>query len=223
MSPDRQAGLVFLVSALAVVTFTAVLDMLRAPPTLTAPSLLEALDASRHAVVRGEIERAFGKGSAPAAPVAAPPAPPAADTSRLLFPVQGYDPSKLRDTFDDARGKRRHQALDIMAPRGTPVLAVADGTVAKLFRSPAGGISVYQYDRDETRVYYYAHLDRYAHGIAEGMPVRRGDVLGFVGSTGNAPESAPHLHFAVFALGADKRWWKGQAINPYSMLRSADR
>ena len=225
MSPDRQAGLVFLVSALAVVTFMAVVDIMRAPSTITAPSLLEALDATRDAAVRAEIDRAFGNPPG-AAPVRPEPleARSAGRTDlvegRLLFPVRGSDPTKLRDTFADARGKRRHNALDIMAARGTPVIAVDDGRVAKLFRSPAGGISVYQYDRDATRVYYYAHLDRYAEGLAEGAEVRRGDVVGFVGSTGNAPEHAPHLHFAIFALGDDKRWWKGTAINPYPLLKS---
>ena len=137
---------------------------------------------------------------------------------RYAFPVPGFEHA-LRDNFEDARGKRRHNALDIMAPRGTPVVAVDDGRVAKLFRSPAGGLSLYQHDRDESRVFYYAHLDSYAKGLAEGMPVKRGDLLGFVGSTGNAPEHAPHLHFAVFVLGADKRWWKGEAVNPYPMLK----
>ena len=134
---------------------------------------------------------------------------------QLLFPVQGFDRAKLRDNFAELRGMRRHEALDIMAPRGTPVVAVEDGRVAKLFRSVAGGIAIYQYDPSERYAYYYAHLDRYAHGLEEGTRVKRGEVIGYVGSTGNAPVNAPHLHFTIFVLGADKKWWKGEAVNPY--------
>jgi peptidoglycan LD-endopeptidase LytH len=134
---------------------------------------------------------------------------------QLLFPVHGYDLSQLRDTFDERRGKAKHEALDIMAKRGTPVLAVDDGRVVKLFRSVTGGITLYQFDAAETVAYYYAHLDRYAPGIAEGRHLKRGDVIGYVGSTGNAAADAPHLHFAIFRLGADRKWWKGEAVNPY--------
>jgi murein DD-endopeptidase MepM/ murein hydrolase activator NlpD len=140
--------------------------------------------------------------------------------SRLLFPLPGYEHA-LRDNFHEKRGMRTHKALDIMAPRGTPVRAVEDGTIAKLYRGPMAGIAVYQFDRDKTRVYFYAHLDRYAGGLEAGQPVRRGDVIGFVGSTGNAPERAPHLHFEMRALGEDKRWWRGEAINPYRQLRAS--
>jgi murein DD-endopeptidase MepM/ murein hydrolase activator NlpD len=139
-------------------------------------------------------------------------------TRDLLFPLKGTSRATLRDNFDEGRGGRRHEALDIMAPRGTPVVAVDGGRVAKLFTSAAGGITVYQFDRDEKYVYYYAHLDRYAPGIAEGKWLERGEVLGYVGSTGNAKPNAPHLHFTIFRLGADKRWWKGQAVNPYPYL-----
>ena len=137
---------------------------------------------------------------------------------RLLIPVQGIDRSKLRDNFDEARGGRRHDALDIMAARGTPVHAVDSGRIAKLFESKAGGLTVYQFDRDEKYAYYYAHLDRYADGLKEGALLARGDVLGYVGTTGNATPSAPHLHFAIFRLGPDRRWWKGTAVNPYPFL-----
>jgi murein DD-endopeptidase MepM/ murein hydrolase activator NlpD len=106
-----------------------------------------------------------------------------------------------------------------MAPRGTPVRAVDDGAVAKLYRGPLAGTTVYQFDAAKSRVYMYAHLDRYAPGLREGQAVRRGQVIGYVGSTGNAPESAPHLHFAMYELGRDKRWWKGKAANPYALLR----
>jgi peptidoglycan LD-endopeptidase LytH len=134
---------------------------------------------------------------------------------RLLFPVPGAPLSALRDNFDEGRDGRRHEALDIMAPRGTPVVAVDSGRIAKLFRSDAGGITLYQFDRDEKYAYYYAHLDRYAEGIAEGRWLERGDTVGYVGATGNARRDAPHLHFTIFRLGADKKWWKGTPVNPY--------
>lgn len=114
---------------------------------------------------------------------------------------------------------RRHEALDIPAPRGTPVYAVEDGRVVKLFSSKRGGLTVYQFDPTETYCYYYAHLDRYPKGLREGARIRRGDVVGYVGTTGNAPEQTPHLHFSIFKLGPEKKWWRGAAINPYLVLR----
>lgn len=137
----------------------------------------------------------------------------------LQLPVDGVRPEALVDTFTDARTGRGHEAIDIAAPRGTPVRAVDDGTLVKLFTSRRGGLTLYQFAPGGELSYYYAHLDRYADGLREGMPLRRGDLIGYVGSTGNAPVDAPHLHFAVFRVGLDKRWWKGQAINPYPALR----
>ena len=136
------------------------------------------------------------------------------------MPVLGVEPSALRDTFDEVRGTdRKHEALDILAPRGTPVVAVEDGTVAKLFESKAGGLTIYQFDPAVHYAYYYAHLDGYASGLAEGDRLRRGQVIGYVGTTGNAPKDTPHLHFAIFELGAEKQWWKGTPINPLAALR----
>jgi peptidoglycan LD-endopeptidase LytH len=139
----------------------------------------------------------------------------------LKMPVEGADSDDLRDTFFDARGSgRAHEALDIMAPRHTPVLAVDDGVIAKLFNSQGGGgITIYQFDPTETYCYYYAHLDRYAPNLKEGQRVRRGDVIGHVGSTGNASPNAPHLHFAIFRMGLERQWWKGEPINPYPVLK----
>ncbi len=142
---------------------------------------------------------------------------------RLAVPVQGVARSALHDTFADARGGvasggRVHEALDIMAPRGTPVLAADDGTIAKRFTSEAGGLTLYQFDPTNTFSYYYAHLDAYADGVGEGTLVTRGQLIGFVGSTGNAAPDAPHLHFAIFRLGAEREWWKGEAVNPYPLL-----
>jgi murein DD-endopeptidase MepM/ murein hydrolase activator NlpD len=139
----------------------------------------------------------------------------------LPIPVDGGSREQLRDTFDDDRagGLRTHEALDIMAKRGTPVRAVETGRVAKLFQSVPGGLTVYLFDPAGTFSYYYAHLDRYAAGLTEGKQVNRGDVIGYVGSTGNASEDAPHLHFAIFQLGPDRKWWEGTPINPYDVLR----
>ena len=140
------------------------------------------------------------------------------DGVRLSIPVLGIEASALHDTYDQARsGGRAHHALDIMAPRGTPVIAAVDGTIRKLFTSRAGGLTIYEFDRGEQRVYYYAHLESYAN-ISEGMTVRRGDVIGYVGTTGNAPANAPHLHFAIEQLPATKEWWKGEPMNPYPIL-----
>jgi murein DD-endopeptidase MepM/ murein hydrolase activator NlpD len=127
---------------------------------------------------------------------------------------------KLVRSYHDARsGGREHEALDILAPRGTPVVAVEDGTIAKLFTSKAGGITVYQFDPAQTYTYYYAHLDRYADGLKEGAAVHRGQVLGYVGTSGNAPKDTPHLHFAIFRLTADKHWLEGTPIDPYDILK----
>jgi len=139
----------------------------------------------------------------------------------LLIPVKGFPRKALRDNFDEKRGARMHEALDIMAPRGTPVVAADDGRIAKLFRSVAGGITVYKFDPAERFTYYYAHLDHYASGLVEGAHVKRGEVIGYVGTTGNAPANAPHLHFTVFRLGPDKRWWTGKAVNPYAFLNES--
>jgi murein DD-endopeptidase MepM/ murein hydrolase activator NlpD len=129
-------------------------------------------------------------------------------------------PDQLTRSFDDVRGAtRRHEAIDILAPRNTPVLAVEDGTIARLFQSKAGGITIYQFDPTGRYCYYYAHLDRYADDLREGQAVRKGQVIGYVGTTGNAPKDTPHLHFAVFRLTADKRWWEGTPIDPYDVLR----
>jgi len=160
--------------------------------------------------------------------LAAPPAVPepvsaaaagAGGPGGLLVPVQGIEASQLLDTFGDARGaERSHEALDIMAAPGTPVLAVADGHVEKLFDSERGGLTIYQFEPSGRWCYYYAHLQAYAPGLAEGAPVRRGEVIGYVGSSGNADPAAPHLHFAVFALTPERQWWTGTPLNPYPLL-----
>ena len=137
----------------------------------------------------------------------------------LLVPVSGVRVDQLVESFQQARGGHTHEALDILAPRGTPVLAVDDGKIAKLFVSKPGGNTIYQFDKKERVAFYYAHLDRYAEGLQEGQKVRRGDTIGYVGSTGNADAKSPHLHFGIFVLTSAKQWWKGTAIDPYPVFR----
>ncbi len=155
-----------------------------------------------------------------ASPATRPPAqaPPGGAPS-LGMPLAGLDPRTLQSNFPDVRGGQAHEALDIVAPRGAPVLAVAEGNVVKLFTSKPGGLTVYQFDNSRMWCFYYAHLDRYAPGLKEGTLLRKGDVLGYVGSTGNASPDAPHLHFAVFQLGPEKNWWQGTAVDPMPLLK----
>jgi murein DD-endopeptidase MepM/ murein hydrolase activator NlpD len=139
---------------------------------------------------------------------------------RLPIPVQGVNASSLVSSFHQTRGgNREHEALDILAPRGTPAVAVEESRVEKLFTSERGGLTAYLFDMSGTYCYYYAHLDRYADDLKEGDVVPRGHIVGYVGTTGNAPPEAPHLHFAVFKLGPEKRWWEGTPIDPYAIWR----
>jgi len=134
--------------------------------------------------------------------------------------VQGVAIGTLVQTYDDARdGARVHESLDILAPRGTPVLAVEQGRVAKLFTSDRGGLTIYQLDPSSQFVYYYAHLDGYAEGLVEDAAVSRGQTLGYVGTTGNAPPDTPHLHFQIFKLGPERVWWKGMPLDPFTVFR----
>ena len=137
----------------------------------------------------------------------------------LVLPVAGIAPHQLRDTFTESRGAGRpHNAIDIHAPRGTPVLAAADGTILRLHQGDRGGLSIYHLDRDGRTRYYYAHLDRYAEGLREGQRVRPGEVIGYVGDTGNAAPGDYHLHFSIAILDDVNRWWEGRSINPYPIL-----
>jgi murein DD-endopeptidase MepM/ murein hydrolase activator NlpD len=165
--------------------------------------------------------------SASTAPATADAQPPsAADilaARHLIVPVQGVPRAALHDTFAAARSKgRSHNAIDIMAPRGTPVLAADDGRLEKISSNRGGGLAAYQSDPSGQFIYYYAHLAGYAEGLRDGQPLRRGDVIGYVGTTGNAPSTAPHLHFAVMLLTHQGRWWGGEAVNPYAALSQGD-
>jgi murein DD-endopeptidase MepM/ murein hydrolase activator NlpD len=175
------------------------------PPPAVAPTLNEA-------------DLPLDTGAGALAQVPALPSSTAAP-GKLLVPVDGIKVSQLSDTFDQARGKERHhEALDIMAPKGSRVRAAADGKVVKLFTSKLGGLTVYQFDPSEKYAYYYAHLDHYADGLKEGTQLHRGDLVGYVGSSGDASPQAPHLHFAVMELTPAKQWWNGKAINPFPLL-----
>ena len=156
----------------------------------------------------------------PAPAVGASTSADAAAIGTLIVPVRGVEPAQLRDTYDERRGgdTRAHEALDIPAPRGTPVLSATGGRVLKLFDSKAGGKMVYAADSSERFILMYAHLDAYANGLADGQPLRRGQVIGVVGTTGNAPPSVPHLHFAIARSNDVKQWWKGVPVNPFPLL-----
>jgi murein DD-endopeptidase MepM/ murein hydrolase activator NlpD len=156
---------------------------------------------------------------------------PAADTTlvgsyigrlKLIIPVQGVRPDQLQDTFMDARTEGRvHDAIDIPAPAGTPVVAAADGEVAKLFQSERGGTTIYQYSADKKLIYYYAHLQRYADDLVPGKFVRQGEAIAYVGDTGNAGAGNYHLHFSISVIPNPARYWEGTNINPYPLLRNS--
>ncbi|NYI19688.1 murein DD-endopeptidase MepM/ murein hydrolase activator NlpD [Xanthomonas arboricola] len=191
-----------------------------AAPAVAAPSTATAAVSAAAPAPAPTVPAAAEPVSAAPAPAAsAPTADASATGSGLLIPVQGIGREQLQDTFTDARSEGRvHDAIDILAPTGTPVLAVADGTVEKLFNSERGGLTVYQFAPGGTYCYYYAHLERYADGLAETQSIKRGQVIGYVGSTGNANPAAPHLHFEIHRLGPEKQWWKGDVLNPYPIL-----
>lgn len=138
----------------------------------------------------------------------------------LRLPVDGAEIDDMEGSFAERRGAGRgHEAVDILAPRDTPVRAIEGGTIAKLFASKQGGTTIYQFDPTERFTYYYAHLERYANGLHEGQRVETGDVIGYVGTTGNAPKNTPHLHFAIFEMTPDKRWWEGRPLDPYLVFK----
>jgi murein DD-endopeptidase MepM/ murein hydrolase activator NlpD len=159
-------------------------------------------------------------GAAPIAPsIGANPIAELRDRN-LRLPLEHVDVETMKGGFEQGRdrGQRPHEAVDLMAPRNTPIRAVEDGTIAKLFLSKAGGLTIYQYDPTQRFCYYYAHLEKYADGLQEGQAVHAGDLLGYVGSSGNASPDAPHLHFAIFKLTDDHHWWQGTALDPYAVF-----
>jgi len=175
-----------------------------------------AIDAPSNAVVEVPAPTSGRSGIIP------PSAPEAKDLAArtLTIPVAGVTAASLVRSYHDSRsGGREHEALDILAPRFTPVVAVEDGTIAKLFFSKAGGNTIYQFDPGKAYSYYYAHLESYAAGLKEGNPVHRGQTIGYVGTSGNAPPNTPHLHFAIFRLTPEKHWWEGTPIDPFDVFR----
>jgi murein DD-endopeptidase MepM/ murein hydrolase activator NlpD len=141
-------------------------------------------------------------------------------TLKLIIPVAGVRSEQLQDTFTDARSEgRAHDAIDIMAPAGTPVMAASDGEIVRLFQSDRGGTTIYQLSPDKNLVFYYAHLQRYADGLVVGKFARQGEVIGYVGDTGNAGAGNYHLHFSIAVLSDPKRYWEGTNINPFPLLR----
>jgi murein DD-endopeptidase MepM/ murein hydrolase activator NlpD len=198
--------------------------------------LLRAYGPPRPADATERIDRvaAEPRGEMPVATVGTPiiAAPPrgaepggAIDALRrheLRLPIDGVSAESFKGSFQEHRadeGGHPHDAVDILSPRNTPVHAVEDGTIAKLFNSKAGGLTIYQFDPSGRFCYYYAHLERYAEGLRDGQRVSAGEVIGYVGTSGNAPPGTPHLHFAVFELDPDKRWWRGHALDPYLVFR----
>ncbi|MGH9901022.1 MAG: M23 family metallopeptidase, partial [Pyrinomonadaceae bacterium] len=188
-------------------------------PAATAPAALPAVSPAASPVPESTpAAQATLPEGAPAEAFPAPFAP--SGSVQLLIPVAGIKPEQLRDTYNEARSAgRTHNAIDIIAPRGTPVLAAADGRVVKLFNSVPGGITLYQLSADEKMIYYYAHLDRYADNLSEGHLARRGEIIAYVGDTGNAGAGNFHLHFSVSLVSDPKRYWDGTNINPYPLLK----
>jgi murein DD-endopeptidase MepM/ murein hydrolase activator NlpD len=191
-----------------------------AEPTLQVPSPQPSTEPS---VEPPESSTQAGQTSQPTPSPEPSPAPPVvspSNTTSLLIPVAGVRADQLRDTFQAARSEGRvHDAIDIAAPRGTPVLAATDGRIVKLFQSVPGGTTIYQLGTDNKTIYYYAHLDRYADGLREDSVVRRGEVIAYVGDTGNAGAGNYHLHFSISIVSDPKRYWQGTNINPYPLLR----
>lgn len=201
-------------------------------PHLRATARLFAAAGATLALVSACVRRAPAP-AYPATPRPAPATPAAALTDAdlaylsgrtLAMPVAGARAARVPSSFHEPRsGGRVHEAVDILAPRGTPVLAADEGRVWKVRTNPLGGLTVYTTDPLERFVYYYAHLDRYHAGIFEGQPLFRGDTLGYVGTTGNAPPHVPHLHFQISRVARDSQWWGGTPIDPLPYLRAAER
>jgi len=191
---------------------------IRGGPAWTPEEMAALQSDSAHGIT--EIDTTIAPGGAPNAPAPAPVPTPLLAKGALIIPVQGIEASALHDTYAEQRGggSRTHEALDIPAPRGTPVLSATGGRVLKLFDSKAGGRMVYAADSSERFILMYAHLDSYAPGLAEGTPLTRGQVIGTVGTTGNAPPNLPHLHFAIARSNDVKQWWKGAPVNPFPIL-----
>ena len=162
-----------------------------------------------------------GRAAPRSAAVASTPDELSALAASLVVPVAGVTPAELRGSFTAPRGggTRQHNALDIPAPRGTPVISATPGRVLRLYNSKAGGLMVYAADATGRFILMYGHLDRYAEGLREGMSLARGQTIGYVGTTGNAPPDVPHLHFAIARTSDVRRWWTGTPVDPAPLLK----
>ena len=190
--------------------------------TASVPVTSVTLDTAR-AVEHDSLRRIAADTATGAPPAATADELAALVAAGLTVPVAGVRAADLPDTFAERRGERPHDALDIMAPRGTPVLAATDGRLLALHDSERGGLMVYASDPSDRFVLLYGHLDRYAPGLSEGMALRRGQTIGFVGTTGNAAPDAPHLHFAIARVADTRRWWTGTPLDPRPLLVRAGR
>ena len=155
--------------------------------------------------------------------IPAPTEPPYAGypAYSLVIPVKGVKREQLQDNYNEMRDyERPHDAIDIPAPQGTPVVAAADGEIAKFYDSEKGGITIYQYSSDKKLVYYYAHLQSRSDQIQEKQFVKRGTIIAYVGDTGNAGAGNFHLHFAISAIDEPNRYFEGTSINPYPLLKN---
>lgn len=225
---QTKDGLVKKVFVLLAVALIALLAWLAAGPNQVAnrppAGVVQAIGASPpiappEPVVPADVIAPIVTATAATPPTGAVPPIGDDDAPRpLIVPVAGIARTAMHDMFNEVRGNRRHEAIDILAPRGTPVIAADDGVVKKLFTSVPGGLTVYEFDPNQRFCYYYAHLDGYAAGLHEGQQLHRGEILGYVGTTGNAPKDTPHLHFALIRLDPERRWWKGTYVNPYPLL-----
>jgi peptidoglycan LD-endopeptidase LytH len=187
--------------------------------------------AGAHTLPPSGAQPSLPTGAQTATPPAAQPAPVSVEpvtpnelaqlAAGLVIPVAGVPRSSLHDTFMEMRGDRLHEAIDILAPRGTPVLSAADGRVLRLFNSRPGGLMVYAADPSERFILLYGHMDGYAEGLRDGMPIKRGQVIGYVGTTGNAREDMPHLHFGILRGEPKVSWSVGVPVNPYPLLRGS--
>jgi len=228
--PARAFQRIFVLGSIAELAFLLL--------SCASPSGNQALNLNRHDTATASPEPASSTQTPVASPAASsqasetpPPedTEPAADTTlvgsyigrlKLIIPVQGVRPDQLQDTFMDARTEGRvHDAIDIPAPAGTPVLAAADGEIVKLFQSERGGTTIYQYSNDKRLIFYYAHLQRYADGLMPGKFVHQGEIIAYVGDTGNAGAGNYHLHFSISVIPNPARYWEGTNINPYPLLR----
>lgn len=203
---------------------TVTLQPAQAPQSATTPpSPILSPVASPHVDPSPPLDLKADAGPAPAntqTPLVGELSPNFVGTLKLIIPVAGVKPDQIRDTFTDSRSEGRvHDAIDIMAPSGTPVLAAVDGEIVRLFQSDRGGTTIYQLSPDKKLVFYYAHLQGYADGVVVGKYARQGEVIGYVGDTGNAGAGNYHLHFSVAILADPQRYWEGQNINPYPLLR----